>query len=39
MAFVGLILMMGILQLPDIKEYWSVHETLNFSFFRYKYDR
>ena len=37
MAFVGLILMMGILQLPDIKDYWSTHEVLNLSFFRYIY--
>ena len=35
MAFMGLILMMGIVQLSDIKEHWSVHETLNLSFFRY----
>lgn len=36
MAFIGLILNMGIIQLPDIKEYWSTNHTLNFSFFRYK---
>ena len=37
MAFMGLILVMGIVQLSDIKEYWSVHGTLNLSFFRYIY--
>ena len=35
MAFIGLILTMGIIQLPDIKDYWSTHQTLNLSFFRY----
>ena len=34
MAFIGLILTMGIVQLPDIKDYWSTHQTLNLSFFR-----
>ena len=33
-AFVGLILNMGLVQLPEIKEYWSRHETLNIPFFR-----
>ena len=35
MSFIGLILTMGIIQLSDIKDYWSTHETLNLSFFRY----
>ena len=35
LAFLSIILNMGIVQLSDIKEYWSTHETLNFSFFRY----
>ena len=37
MAFVGLILAMGTIQLPDIKDYWARHETLNLSFFWYKH--
>ena len=28
----GLILTMGIVQLSDMKDYWSRHETLNLSF-------
>ena len=35
MAFLGLILNMGIIQLSDIKDYWSTHKTLNLSFFQY----
>ena len=35
MSFIGLILTMGIIQLSDINDYWSTHETLNLSFFRY----
>lgn len=33
MAFVGLIINMRTVQLPDIKDYRSTHQTLNFSFF------
>ena len=33
-AFVGLILSMGLVQIPEVREYWSRHETLNFPFFR-----
>ena len=32
-AFVGVILEMGLIQLSDIKEYWSTHETVNIPFF------
>ena len=37
-AFVGLILNMGLVQVPEIKEYWSRHET---PFFRrvFSHDR
>ena len=35
MAFVALILNMGIIQLANIKDYWGTHETINLSFFRY----
>ena len=34
-AFVGVILNMGIIQLPEIKDYWSTSETTNIGFFRY----
>ena len=33
-AFIGLIIQMGLVQLSDIKEYWSTHVTLNLPFFR-----
>ena len=33
-AFVGLILTIGTIQVPDIKDYWATHQTLNLSFFR-----
>ena len=33
-AFIGVIIQMGLVQLSDIKDYWSTHVTLNFSFFR-----
>ena len=35
MSFFGLILTMGIVQLSDIKDYWSRHETLTLNFFMY----
>ena len=38
-AFVGLILNMGLVQVPEIKEYWSRHETLNIPFFRRVFSR
>ena len=38
-AFVGLILNMGLVQVPEIREYWSRHETLNISFFRRIFSR
>ena len=31
-AFIGMILQMGLVQLSDIKDYWSTHSTLNFPF-------
>ena len=33
-AFIRLIIQMGLVQLSDIKEYWSTHVTLNLPFFR-----
>ena len=33
-AFIGLIINMGIVQLQDIKDYWSHHETLDLHLFR-----
>ena len=33
-AFVGLIVNMGLVQLSDIKDYWSMHVTLHLPFFR-----
>ena len=33
-AFVGLIVNMGLVQLSDIKDYWSTHVTLHLPFFR-----
>ena len=33
-AFVGLIINMGMVQLADIREYWSTHLTLNLPIFR-----
>ena len=33
-AFIGLIIQMGLVQLSDIKDYWSTHTTLNLPFFR-----
>ena len=33
-VFIGLIIQMGLVQLSDIKEYWSTHVTLNLPFFR-----
>ena len=38
-AFVGLILNMGLIQLPRLKDYWSTHETLNLQFFRRVFSR
>ena len=38
-AFVGLILNMGLIQLPRLKDYWSMHETLNLQFFRRVFSR
>ena len=35
-AFIGHILKMGLVQVSDIKEYWSCHETLNMPFYRRK---
>ena len=32
-AFIGLIINMGIVQLQDIKDYWSHHENLDLHFF------
>ena len=38
-AFIGLILQMGLVQLSDIKDYWSTHCTLNLPFFRSVFSR
>ena len=38
-AFIGVIIQMGLVQLSDIKDYWSTHVTLNFSFFRSVFSR
>ena len=38
-AFIGVILQMGLVQLSDIKDYWSTHSTLNFPFFRSIFSR
>ena len=32
-AFIGLIIQMGLVQLSDIKDYWSTHVTMNLPFF------
>ena len=33
-AFTGLIIQIGMVQLTDIKDYWSTHSTLSFPFFK-----
>lgn len=38
-AFIGMIIQMGIVQLSDIKDYWSRHVTLNLPFFRSVFSR
>ena len=38
-AFVGVILNMGVVQLPDIKDYWRQDETINLPFFRSVFSR
>ena len=38
-AFIGLIINMGMVQLTDIKDYWSTHFTLNLPFFRTVFPR
>ena len=38
-AFVAVILNMGIIKLPDLKDYWSTHATINFPFFRSVFSR
>ena len=38
-ASVAVILNMGIVQLSNIKDYWSTHEMLNFPFFRMVFSR
>ena len=38
-AFVGVILNMGLVQLADIKDYWSTHLTPNLPFFRSVFSR
>ena len=38
-AFIGLILQLGLVQLSDIKDYWSTHCTLNLPFFRSVFSR
>ena len=40
-AFVGVILNMGVVQLPDIRDYWRQDETVNLPFFRsiFSHDR
>ena len=38
-VFVGVIIQMGLVQLSDIKDYWSTHVTLNLPFFRSVFSR
>lgn len=38
-AFIGIIINMGMVQLTDIKDYWSTHLTLNLPFFRTVFPR
>ena len=38
-AFIGVVTQMGLVQLSDIKDYWSTHATLNFPFFRSIFSR
>ena len=38
-AFVGVILNMGLVQLPRMKDYWATHETLNLQFFQRVFSR
>ena len=38
-AFIGVILQMRLVQLSDIKDYWSTHTTLNFPLFRSIFSR
>lgn len=38
-AFIGIIIQMGLVKVTDIKDYWSTHVTLNFSFFRSVFSR
>lgn len=38
-AFIGMIINMGLIQLSDIKDYWSTHLTLNIPFFRKVFSR
>lgn len=38
-AFIGVIIQMGLVQLSDIKDYWSTHITLSLPFFRSVFSR
>ena len=38
-AFIALILNMGIIQLPNLKDYWSTSENTNIPFFRTTFSR
>ena len=38
-AFIGVIIQMGLVQLSDIKDYWSRRVTLNWPFFRSVFSR
>ena len=38
-GFLAVILNMGIIQLQDLKDYWSTHHTTNLSFFRLVFSR
>ena len=39
MGFLAVILNMGIIQLPDLKDYWSTHYSTNLPFFRSVFSR
>jgi hypothetical protein len=38
-GLLAVILNMGIIQLQDLKDYWSTHHTTNLSFFRSVFSR
>ena len=38
-AFIGIIINMGLVQMQDMKDYWSRHETANIQFFHHVMSR